>query len=203
LALLQTVDISRVEGGTAKIIGRIQTNDDKIDKYEDEIASIQREYECKCLEVANLKKQLLMESNKSQNSINSLEKVNFELQEKLKVAINESKQKSVYLSGKDNILEQMNEMLRKRDEKYGLLEEKYANLMVQYENRESENLSMTNLSFDLNSQIDDLKKQLKETDENLSLATLQKQQMQSTLNIWKLEYLNLSERYSCSFLKIL
>ena len=46
----------------------------------------------------------------------------------------------------------------------------------------------------LNNQIEELKKKIIEVESNLSMLTVQKQQIQSTLNIWKLEYLNLTDR---------
>jgi HTH-type transcriptional regulator/antitoxin HigA len=62
------------EGDELEVLGIL------IDQYENEITSLKRENEFKCLEIISLKKQMLMGSNKNQISINSLESVNFELQ---------------------------------------------------------------------------------------------------------------------------
>lgn len=130
LAMLQTVDQTRLDGGATKIVDRVLNNVEKIHQYEDEINNLKKDQENKLLEIANLKKTLQMEGNRYQNRINFLENENFELQEKLKSSIAENKQKAVFLSGKDNILEQLNEVIKKRDIKYLELEERYANLMV-------------------------------------------------------------------------
>lgn len=130
LAMLQTVDQTRVDGGTPKILDRILFNDDKVNQYEDDITVLKKDQESKTQEIISLKKELQKEVNKYQNTINTLEKNNIELQEKLKISIHENKQKTVFLSGKDNLLEHLGELVRKRDEKYAELEEKYTTLMV-------------------------------------------------------------------------
>jgi hypothetical protein len=103
---------------------------EKMNQYEDELILLKRDQEVKINEILNLQKQQLINEKKFQNRISFLENENFEMQEKLKVSLAEIKQKAVFLSGKDNILEHQNEMLRKRDEKYLELEERYATLMV-------------------------------------------------------------------------
>jgi chromosome segregation ATPase len=194
VAMLQTVDQTRIDGGTIRVVDRVLENANKINQCEDEILVLKRDQEEKMSEIAALKKQLLMSGIKFQNRVTSLENETFELQEKLRICIAENKQKTVYLSGKDNLLEQLNEMLRKRDEKFLEAEEKYASLMVQHENAEQENLNLTSTLFELNNQLDALRESHRDQSERFSILVLDKQQIQSTLNIWKQEYLGLTER---------
>jgi chromosome segregation ATPase len=194
LAMLQTVDQTRVDGGTTRVVDRVVDNESRINRCEDEITRLKIDQEDKMNEIAVLKKQLLMTGVKAQNRVNTLENDNFNLQEKLRVCVAENKQKSVYLSGKDNLLEQLNEMIRKRDEKYLEAEEKFANLMVQHENAEQENLTLMSTVFELNNQVNALKEKYKDQSDRFSTVLLDQQQTQSTLNTWKQEYTSLVER---------
>jgi hypothetical protein len=130
IAMLQTVDQTRLDGGISSIVDRVVSNVEKMNQYEDELINLKRDHENKINEISNLKKQFQINEKKFQNRINFLENENFEMQEKLKIYLAENKQKTVFLSGKDNLLEHQSEMLRKRDEKYLELEERYATLMV-------------------------------------------------------------------------
>jgi chromosome segregation ATPase len=194
LAMLQTVDQTRVDGGTTRVVDRVVDNESRINRCEDEITRLKIDQEDKMNEIAVLKKQLLMTGVKAQNRVNTLENDNFNLQEKLRVCVAENKQKSVYLSGKDNLLEQLNEMIRKRDEKYIEAEEKFANLMVQHENAEQENLTLMSTVFELNNQVNALKEKYKDQSDRFSTVLLDQQHTQSTLNTWKQEYTSLVER---------
>ena len=130
LAMLQTIDQTRIDGGTLKILERILISDDKMNQYEDEITSLKKDQEMKGQEIELLKKDFQKEVKRYQNLINNFEVTNIELQEKLKISIHENKQKTVFLSGKDNLLDQLSETVRKKDEKYEELEERYTTLMV-------------------------------------------------------------------------
>lgn len=130
LAMLQTIDQTRIDGGITSILTRIFNNIEQMNQYENELIQIKNENKNYCHEIFHLKKNIQINEKKYFTRFNSLETQNYELLEKCKQLNNENKQKTIFLNGKDNLLEQQQMLLCQRDEKYSELEEKYSTLMV-------------------------------------------------------------------------
>eukprot|EP00602_Paraphysomonas_sp_CaronLab_P002229 CAMPEP_0185029246 /NCGR_PEP_ID=MMETSP1103-20130426/15419_1 /TAXON_ID=36769 /ORGANISM="Paraphysomonas bandaiensis, Strain Caron Lab Isolate" /LENGTH=1228 /DNA_ID=CAMNT_0027563913 /DNA_START=183 /DNA_END=3869 /DNA_ORIENTATION=+ len=178
-----------------RALERMKKDEDRIAALEQDVKAYKEMCESKDKEILSLNKQMLMNSNKYKSSVRALEDTVQEHQEKLRHAMGEIRQKAVYLTGKEALMEQMNMNLKRQEEKYAELEGKYKELMMTCSEHEASTNTLREELNEVTGMLIKTKEELQSTKDSLTVALFERDSGQTTLEKWKNEYSALTDRY--------